>query len=317
MYSQLLDQETLTRWQEKFSAWLQDRSSSQLTISAYLQDVSIYERWFLQINEQPFSPELMNSTDVRSFRQWTLEVERRLPATWNRRRASIGMLCAFIEDYFDIRLFRMDRIPRAIEAAKAPRWLSESDKRRVLRELEIQINAANTDERRSRAIRDQAIISLMLFSGLRISEVLDLQMADLILSERKGKVFIRDGKGGVFGEVPLSTSARNMLEDYLQDRSGASDYLFFGENGAKLGARGVQKRVQQLETRLGIDGLEPHALRHTAAKSMMDAGAQLTEVQRILRHKRITTTARYTQPGEEDLVNAVERGELGKGYRNG
>jgi len=155
----------------------------------------------------------------------------------------------------------------------------------------------------------------MVFAGLRISEVLDLKCMDVELSERKGSVTIQSGKGGTRRTVPMSTTLREMVQFYLQDRSGASEFLFSGEKDGNLTPRAVQKRVQQLETRLGIDGLFPHALRHTTAKSMLDGGAKLTQVQRIMGHKRIDTTTHYTMPSQEDLLEALELGEIGRGAK--
>lgn len=300
-------------WLDGFVDWLDERVAAQKTIAAYISDVSLYARWFEQVNGTAFSPELMNSTDVRHYRSYILETERRSAATWNRRRASLGMLCSFFENELGLKVFSMKRIPRAEEVTQAPRWLNEPDRRKVLRALEMDVLAANTPLRRERAIRDQAMCALMLFAGLRVSEVLGLLREDIEISERKGLVRVRAGKGGVFRVVPLSKSVREMLSDHLSDRFRAGEFVFCDQNGEKITPRAAQKRLQALSDRLGMAELSPHALRHTSAKSMLDAGAKLTEVQKILGHKRVTTTTRYVQPGMGDLENAVERGERGAG----
>ena len=300
-------------WLDGFSDWLEERVVSKKTIYAYLLDVSLYARWFEVMNAGcKFAPDLMNSTDVRHYRSYVLETERLSAATWNRKRASLGMLCAYFESELGLKLFSMKRIPRAEEVSQAPRWLTDVDRRKVLRLLEMDVNSANTPLRRERAIRDQAMVGLMLFAGLRISEVLGLLREDIEISERKGLVKVRAGKGGVFRVVPLSKTVREMLSDHLSDRFRAGEFVFSGENGEKLTPRAAQKRLQALSERLGMPELSPHALRHTSAKSMLDAGAKLTEVQKILGHKRVTTTTRYVQPGMGDLEEAVERGDVGR-----
>jgi len=296
-------------WMDGFAEWLDERVAAEKTIDAYLSDVSLYARWFEQVNDCEFTPELMNSTDVRHYRSYTLETERKSPATWNRRRASLGMLCSYFEAELALKIFSMKRIPRAEEVTQAPRWLTDADRRKVLRVLEMDVNAANTPLRRERAIRDQAMVGLMLFAGLRISEVLGLLREDIEITERKGLVRVRSGKGGVFRVVPLSKTVREMLSDHLSDRFRAGEFIFCDQNGEKITPRAAQKRLQALSERLGMPELSPHALRHTSAKSMLDAGAKLTEVQKILGHKRVTTTTRYVQPGMGDLEEAVERGE--------
>lgn len=298
-------------WLDSFADWLDERVSSQKTIAAYVSDVSLYARWFEQVNGSEFAPELMNSTDVRHYREFTLASERRSAATWNRRRASLGMLCSYFESELGLKLFSLKRIPRAEEVTQAPRWLSDADRRRVLRALEMDVLAANTPLRHERAIRDQAMAGLMVFAGLRISEVLGLLREDIEISERKGLVRVHAGKGGMFRVVPLSKTVREMLSDHLSDRFRAGEFVFCDQNGEKITPRAAQKRLQSLSERIGIPELSPHALRHTSAKSMLDAGAKLTEVQKILGHKRVTTTTRYVQPGMGDLERAVEWGELG------
>ena len=92
--------------------------------------------------------------------------------------------------------------------------------------------------------------------------------------------------------------------------------MFRGENGAKISQRAVQKRLKAIGQRLGLDGLSPHALRHTCAKSMVDAGVGLNVVQKVLGHKRTTTTALYVTPGADDLAQAVDMGEMGRFARS-
>lgn len=295
-----------------FRDWLEENGKNEKTVSAYIQDVAIYLRWFEWVNGGTFAPQMMTSTDVRHFREHSLEIEKVSPATWNRRHASIGQFCQFLADNFDLTLFSMKKIKRADVEASAPRALSSADKRRVLRELELQVLGANTFNRRNRALRDQAMTGLMMFAGLRVSEVVKLCLSDLQLGERTGKVFIRESKHNKSGWVQLSSTARDFLQEWLAVRPKGTDLVFVDDRGKGITTRAVQKRIQQLEDRLGIDGLEPHALRHTAATEMLDAGVPLNKIQKVMRHKRLDTTFRYLTPTDEDLAEAVEAGELGK-----
>jgi integrase/recombinase XerC len=302
-----------------FRDWLEENGKNEKTVSAYIQDVAIYIRWFEWVNNITFSPEMMISTDVRHFREHSLEVEKVSPATWNRRHASIGQFCQFLADTYDLVLFSMKKIKRAAVEESAPRALSPADKRMVLRELELQVRGANTHNRRNRALRDQAMTGLMMFAGLRVSEVVKLCLSDLQLGERTGKVFIRESKHNKSGWVQLSSTAREFLQEWLEVRPQGShmgqpehDLVFVDDRGKGITTRAVQKRIQQMETRLGIDGLEPHALRHTAATEMLEAGVPLNKIQKVMRHKRLETTFRYLEPTDQDLADAVEAGELGK-----
>lgn len=295
-----------------FEEWLEEAGKEEKTIAAYMRDVQIYLRWFEFVNQQPFEPGLMNSTDLRHFRQHSLEIEKVSPATWNRRHASLGQFCKFLADTYDVSMFSMRKVQRAAVEESAPRALSPADKRKVLRELELQVLGANTELRVERALRDQAMVGLMLFAMVRVSEAVKLTLNDVVLTERTGKIFIRDSKHHRSGWVPLSSTARDFLQDWLAVRKSDSEYVFVDDQGKGITTRAVQKRIQKLEDRLGIDGLEPHALRHTGATEMLDAGVPLNQIRQVLRHKRLETTLRYVQPSEADLMAAVEAGELGR-----
>lgn len=311
-------------WLSDFSKWLmeKDHPCKEETVKLYLMDIRIFCRWFHAANNQLFQPSLMNSTDVRTFRTWSLEIEEPRPgkhispATWNRRRASLKSLCDWIQDVKAIPLFNFNqKIPAKVCERHAPRWLSAEEERRTLRQSEISINTANTENRRVLAIRDQAMLKLMRYAGLRVREVAQLELGDLALSARKGSVVIRSGKRDKSRKVPLSPEAAEALREWLEVRGPGAprDPLFTAvETGEFLSTRAIQKRIQRIASSSQVSGLSPHPLRHTCGKRMIDAGRPITEVQRILGHERIETTVRYIEPGQEDLEDAVAAGELGK-----
>lgn len=298
-------------WTDDFSAWLAEERSPR-TVEVYRQDLATFCTWFERTNGQVFVPGLMNSTDVRAWREYTLSVERLAPATWNRRRAALKVLCEWIKQDLRVGLFPFDKkIKPAFEQEQAPRWLNQAEERALMRQVEINIHAANTLQRRQRAVRDQALVAVMRYAGLRVEEVANLLLSDLQLSERKGMITVRLGKREKTRHVPLSSSVREALAEWLAVRGSAAGFLFL-DGDKPLSVRGIQKRIEGLADQTGIDGLTCHALRHTCAKSMVDAGRPLTEVKNILGHEKIETTAHYVRPGREDLAEAVEAGELGR-----
>ena len=92
-----------------------------------------------------------------------------------------------------------------------PKWLSHQDQHRLLRALQRAEQGANTERRGVLAARDAALISLMLHAGLRVSETVGLDLGDVALSERRGIVTVRFGKGGKRREVPLNRDARSAM----------------------------------------------------------------------------------------------------------
>jgi site-specific recombinase XerD len=293
-------------WLGEFEDFLADERSGK-TVEAYLRDLKHFCTWFERANGEIFGPSSLNTRDLRDYHTWCVDVEHSAPATWNRRRATLRVLCGWVERSLGMRPIAFESALKAErEQEQAPRWMEAQEERKLMRQVEINVNAAKTIQQRERAIRDQALVALMRFAGLRVEEAAEVQLADLQISERKGDVTVR-GKRDKTRHVPLSSSAREALRLWLAVRGDMGPLLFGG-----MSARAIQKRVELLAEQTGIADLSCHVLRHTCAKSMVDAGRPLTEVQKILGHEKLETTARYVQPGREDLAEAVEAGELGK-----
>jgi integrase/recombinase XerC len=106
----------------------------------------------------------------------------------------------------------------------------------------------------------------------------------------------------------LINETRKDLAEWLKVRPPvSSDCLFVGQVGEAIQPRLVQRVVQRYAESAEIEDLTPHVLRHTFARSLLDSGATPFEVAKLLGHSSLDSTARYAQPSEEDLRNAVER----------
>lgn len=293
-------------WLGDFRASLEDGRDVK-TVAAYMQDLGVFGRWFERANGEPFGPALLNTRDLKDFRTWSLEVEGVKPATWNRRAATLRLLAAWCEAQNGRGGIQFGRaLKPAVQQELAPRWLEGFEERKLMRQVEININAARTDLQRVRALRDQAMVAVMRYAGLRVEETAELALEDVSISDRKGSVVVRQGKRDKRRTVPLSSSCRDALRDWLAVRGDAPGSLF------GVAVRGIQKRMELLGVQTGLDDLDCHCLRHTCAKQMVDAGRPLTEVQAILGHEKLETTACYIMPGREDLAEAVEAGQLGR-----
>lgn len=289
-----------------FAAWLGARGTSAKTIAAYRSDLSRYAAWFQAINRQPFSFDLLTSVDLRAYRAHSLDQERVTPATWNRRRAALAQLCRFARESGAISYDPLAGVPAAEAVNLPPRWLERSDQNRLLRQCERNLNAARTPAAARNAARDQAMILLMLHAGLREGEVVALDIGDLVITQRTGKVVVRSGKGGKRREIPISAEARRALSHWLTLRvSSPGEPLFSGKGSPRLTTRQVQRIVAEIGRQAGVS-ITPHQLRHSFAKRLIDDGQPLNLVQWLLGHSRLETTARYTQPGWGDYAAAVE-----------
>jgi integrase/recombinase XerC len=156
--------------------------------------------------------------------------------------------------------------------------------------------------------RDAAILELFYASGLRLSELVDLDLEDLNLS---GRVLRVRGKGGKERLVPFNRPAAEAVRSLLADRAtwpGAQRAataaggrrrrrtpLFLNLRGGRLTSRSVDRIVRRYVRQAAIaQGISPHALRHTFATHLLQAGADLRAIQELLGHARLTTTQRYT-----------------------
>ena len=151
-------------------------------------------------------------------------------------------------------------------------------------------------ERRGHALawlyRDQAIITTLLHTGLRVGELCALATADMTLKPRSGQLVVRRGKGMKYREVPLNAPAREALVTWLKHRAG-----LVGEDVAALFVT---------KYRVGIE-VTPHTLQHTFGKSLLDAGVSIEQVATLLGHTSLEITRIYATPTEQDLAQAVEK----------
>jgi integrase/recombinase XerC len=172
------------------------------------------------------------------------------------------------------------------------------------REMEALLTAPPADTPLGR--RDRAILELFYASGLRLSELVGLDVEDLNLSAKMVRVF---GKGGKERIVPFNRSAAQALRGYLDDRAALvrrgqpDDPMFVNYRGGRLTVRSVDRLVRRYvaatSTRLGIS---PHALRHSFATHLLQRGADLRAIQELLGHARLSTTQRYTHVNAAQLL---------------
>jgi site-specific recombinase XerD len=197
------------------------------------------------------------------------------------------------------------RVPRVLNAQDVYRLQRTAAARRQL--AEAQAEKDNVTPAVVKARRDEALLNLMPYSGLRLSEVASLCTDDVEIYERSGKVIVRSGKGRKHRGVLLHMEARQVQAAYLEVwPQDESESLFLGQRGS-LGTRGVQLRLEALGEAANLEGLMPHVLRHTSATRLLrETEADLVTVAALLGHSSVATTAIYAQPNETDLVEAVE-----------
>jgi len=157
------------------------------------------------------------------------------------------------------------------------------------------------------ALRDRAIVELLYSSGLRVGELAALDIGSLDFSAETVRVC---GKGNKERIVPLGAQAIAALHDYLRQRGlpPTDSPLFLNHRGGRLTPRSIERNLKPRLLQAGIvKNVTPHALRHTFATHLLDAGADLRAIQELLGHASLSTTQRYTQVSVEQMMRTYDR----------
>jgi site-specific recombinase XerD len=282
---------------DSFTQYLQAKEASPKTVVNYLADLRHFARWFAASNGQELALRDITPTDVREYKGYLLNVERRQPATINRRLTTIRRLCVWAKHEGLIAENPTEDVKGVERTRMAPHSLEKKEVDRLIRYAERQGNKRNL-----------AILQVLKNTGLRVGELCNLRLGDITIAERKGQVVVRSGKGGKYRVVPLNLDARKALGAYLEARPKVEDdHVFIGQREEGLRPTGVYDIVVNYARGAGLENVSPHILRHTFGKQALEAGENLVTVAALLGHSRLDTTAIYTQPSQKDLERAVDK----------
>ncbi|PZR55545.1 recombinase XerC [Xylanimonas oleitrophica] len=190
------------------------------------------------------------------------------------------------------------RVPRTL-----PTVLSADAAARLLDTARDDALAAEGDDRPA-ALRAWAAAELLYGSGIRVGELVAVDVDDVEVGERLVRVL---GKGGKERVVPFGVPAARAVGAWLEHGRPAlavastGPALLVGDRGGRWGQRQVREAVHRLAARAGVDDVAPHALRHSAATHLLQGGSDLRSVQEVLGHANLATTQRYTHVDAERL----------------
>jgi len=161
------------------------------------------------------------------------------------------------------------------------------------------------DEKDEQGLRDRAILETFYSTGLRISELVGINLQDIDFISGIIKVM---GKGRKERIVPVGEAAISTIRKYLDKRKKQEDALFLNKNGKRIGARGVRDIVEKYILRAGIKGMvSAHTFRHSFATHLLNRGADLRTVQELLGHANLSTTQIYTHLTTEKLKSVYDK----------
>lgn len=294
-------------------ALFNSQSWAETTNKTYLGDFQDFVAYYEHRFQAPFDLRQASARDLRDYRD-DLQGERGL------RAGSVEKKLAPLRFLFKMALRKgwlvqnpMNGLKRLKQVETAPRWLDKTEQaallRAMLQELEFAIRHYPARWRTYR--RDVSLTIFLLNSGLRVAEACDVRLADVELSERKGSVLVRRGKGSKERRVPLNAHARKALQEWLAVRpESGTDHLWISVERsphAALSERSVQRVLARYKQLAGLEHFSPHVCRHTFAKNLIDEAVGLEKVAKLLGHANLNTTKIYITPSEQDLALAVEK----------
>ncbi len=275
---------------------LRRRGRAPKTIGSYRSDWIGFTDWHLESKGEAFTIATLSAEAAEQYRDYLVGKNMR-PATVNRK-------LVFIKRYAQWALGRNALDPRTYEEIRGvtpvaqgprkPRSLSDIELRRFLREVE---------RRASR--RDQAIVYTLLETGLRVSELVALNIDQLTLGARRGCIVVEDVRhhNTRYRRLSLGGMARRKLRSYVIERGDHPGALFVGERGP-LTANAVQRLLRKYCAFAKVK-VSPSILRHTFANSFLESEGDVVELADLLGHESLETTRLYLNANTETVTPVV------------
>jgi integrase/recombinase XerC len=279
-----------------------ERSLSPHTVRNYLSDVGQLVE-FLNSRTPPVSLEAMTYQDLRAFLAARHALNRKTSVA--RKLAALRTFCTF--------LVRREVLPHNL-AALAPTPKLDQPLPKFLTIDEVFHLLEQTAGQTVLEIRDRAILELLYSGGLRVAELVGLNLEDLDLNQHLAKV---RGKGGKERLIMVGSQALKALSLYLQVRrelltpdSPVSGWeaVFLNYRGGRLTTRSVGRLVEHWALKAGLSQpLSPHGLRHTFATHLLEGKADLRAVQEMLGHAQLSTTQKYLHTNLDYLMEVYDK----------
>ncbi len=293
---------------DAFLSHLLGKNRSPLTIRNYRADLKRFAAWWADESERILTPGAITEYDLGGFssylqRQAAGKDDRagQKPATVNAKLSALRSYLGWARKQKHIAAVP-DCEPVAREQNE-PRGLERQDETRLIRAVAARGNK-----------RDLAIIEILLETGVRVAELVEIDWSDVEVSPNKGALTVRWGKGRKRREIPLSKPARKAFASLKAEAKALSKgkepngRVFKSQReGNDLSIRGVESMVARYGVRAGLAELHPHVLRHTFAYRMIEAGNDIVTVARLLGHSSIQTTMVYLTRRQGSLQAAIDK----------
>ena len=282
----------------EYERYLAERKkASPNTLSSYLRDIRQYLAW---LSEEGLTPEQAAQSDVERYIK-VLTSKGKSAATVTRSLASLKSFYTY--------LLGTGRV--LVNPAKGPAPAKVERKLpHILTAKEVELFLEQPDASDAKGCRDRAMLELLYATGIRVSELIGLNLDNVNLSAS----FIRCSSRGKERIIPLYPAAVRALQDYLEHvRPQVIEHvderaLFVNMNGERMSRQGFWKIIKHYQEKAGIQkNITPHTLRHSFAAHLLENGADLRSIQEMLGHADISSTQIYAQLVNQKLKDVYNK----------
>jgi len=270
----------------QYTNYLAEQGKSQNTIKSYNHDIGLFFEYF------EIEPGIINRDQIIEYKEYLLKEKNVDAKTINRRLSALKSYNEFL-----VKMGYQESIVILFQ-----------DYRKIQKQLTSPTNTSNKEIinfmekiKKNEPIRNYYIVRLILNTGLRVSEILSIELSDIDLKRKNLKIV---GKGSKQRNIPLNDKAIEIIKLVIDDRKNyryayevlGSKYLFLSNKSEKLRSSSIERIFNNYSNKI-----TPHSLRHMFATDYLENGGDLRSLQMILGHGNLSTTAIYTHPTESSM----------------
>ena len=269
-----------------------EKNYSELTVNGYLADLDLFLEFISENNIRKYND--IEYSDIRLFINYLYELKY-TNKTISRYISALRSFFKYLKNNNIIKNNPMVLISNPKLNKKLPKYLNFND-------IEKLLNAY--DNNNYLGIRNSLILEMLYSTGIRVSEIVNIKVDDISISNKTIKIF---GKGSKERLVYFGSKCNELLNLYLKNsyyklNKNNLEYLFLSKTGRQISDREIRKVVDDAALIANIDmKISPHVLRHTFATHMLNEGADLRSVQELLGHENLSTTQIYTHLTNERI----------------
>lgn len=274
---------------EEFKAYLTvERRYSSLTIKEYIFEIETFNNFIKNKDFKCISSDIISKYIKNNY-------ERLEPSSINHKITALRSFYKFLITNYNFKNNPAEKIDSLKLPKRLPKYLTKNDINSL---LEIKLNNAYD-------YRNKAMIELMYATGLRVSELVNLELNNLDLHNEFVRTYTKGNKERI---VPINSEAIYYLDIYINEyrnellKKKITNKLFLNNRGSGIGTNGFRNVLSRVQKNTNVDSyLTPHVIRHSFATHLLDNGADLRSIQELLGHENITTTEIYTHVSNKKL----------------